>query len=478
MTAQGQVSIKKNFAYKSILTVASYLVAFVVFPYVSRVLGVANIGIVDFVDNTLQYFLLFATMGIGVLGVREIAKVKDNPQEMNKVFSNLLGVNLLFTILTLVVYLSIVTLSPKLSQYSELFYAGSAKIIFTAFLLEWFYTGIENFRYVAIRSIIIKVLYVIAILIFVKESQDYKLYFYLTIAMTVCNSVVNLIYSHRFVKIEFRELVKFRYISQNIILGIYSIMTSMYLTFNVMYLGLITNNVQVGYYTTAYKLYTVVLGFFSAFTSVMLPRMSALVSGDQTEHFKSLVSKSFIAMAMFTIPLILCSIVIAPQLIYVIAGPNYDGAIIPMRVIMPAVLLVGIAQILALQVLMPLKKEKVLLLASVLGALTGIIINITVVRHLQCIGSSIVLLSSEFVVTMVYVIYICRNHIVKLPFCELVKSLIVSIPSVLVTICCGVFIRNPFLCVSLAILIALLCWVLMMYSFRKKILFNVLGIKR
>ena len=92
-----QVSIKKNFVYKSILTTSSYLVAFVTFPYVSRVLGVEKLGLVNFVDNTASYYLLFATMGINILGVREIAKVKTNINKRNAIYSSLLGLNILFT---------------------------------------------------------------------------------------------------------------------------------------------------------------------------------------------------------------------------------------------------------------------------------------------------------------------------------------------------------------------------------------------
>lgn len=473
-----ETSIKKNFVYKSILTVSGYLVAFIIFPYVSRVLGVANIGLVNFADNTVQYFLLFATMGIGVLGVREIARVKDDQKQLSNVFSNLLGVNLLFTVLTLAAYLLIISLSPKLNQYSELFYTGSAKILFSAFLIEWFYTGLEDFRYITIRSIAVKLLYVLSVFLFVRGPQDYKMYFYLTVAMTVLNALINLIYSRRFVKVDFKELFNFRYLRSNLTLGIYSVMTSMYLTFNVMYLGLMTDNVQVGYYTTAYKLYTVVLGFFSAFTSVMLPRMSALVSSEQTGRFRQLVRKSFSAMSMFSIPLILCTLVMTPQIVYVLAGPGYEGAVLPMRIIMPAVLLVGIAQVLAIQILMPLQKEKVLLAASVVGAVVGVSVNLLTVNSLQCIGSSIVLLCSEFVVTMVYIVYIYRNSIVNLPWGEIGKNLVASVPSALVAVVCAEMIENPYLCVAVAVVCAVVVWVVTMMLFRREALSEVTGIRK
>ena len=124
-----------------------------------------------------------------------------------------------------------------------------------------------------------------------------------------------------------------KYLKQNFSLGIYSIMTSMYLTFNVMYLGLTTDNVQVGYYTTAFKLYSVILGFFTAFTNVMLPRMSALLAKGDVEHFQRLVNKSFSIMSVFSIPMIACSMILTPQIIYVLSGSGYEGAILPMRLL-------------------------------------------------------------------------------------------------------------------------------------------------
>ena len=139
-----QLSIKKNFAYKSILTLSTYLINFITFPYVARVLGVERIGLVNFVDNTVNYFLLFATMGVGLLGVREIAAVKEDKKRRDQVYSNVLALNLLFTLVSLGIYLLCVVTIPKLCQYDELFYIGTAKILFTVFLVEWFFTGVEN----------------------------------------------------------------------------------------------------------------------------------------------------------------------------------------------------------------------------------------------------------------------------------------------------------------------------------------------
>ena len=435
---------------------------FITFPYISRVFGVERLGLINFVDNTISYFLLFASMGIGVLGVREIAAAKDDVAKRDKVFANLLGLNLLFTLAVLAIYVLAINNVPKFEQYLGLFYVGAAKIFFTTFLVEWFYSGIEDFRYITLRSIVVKLCYVLAVFAFVREPQHYVLYFALTVGVVVVNAVINILYCRRYVTLRFSELFSLDYLRKNVVLGIYTIMTSMYLTFNVMYLGLVADTTQVGYYTTAFKLYSVVLGFFSAFTSVMLPRMSALIADNDRERFKYLINKSFTAVARFSIPLILCSVVLARQIIYLLSGPGYEGAVLPMQIIMPAILLVGVAQILAIQVLLPLKRDKVLLIASIAGAFVSLFINIFVVPQLQSIGSALVLISAEVTVTFVYLSFVIKRDMVKIRFDEMVGVLLGAIPLVVVSVVISHCIKNPFY--SIAIAAILLPWLWLMIN--------------
>lgn len=455
-----EISIKKNFAYKSALTISTYLMNFITFPYVSRVLGVDGIGLVSFVDNAINYFLLFSTMGIGLIGVREIAAVRNDKDKCNQTFSNMLGLNLIFTLATLVVYLVCIFLIPQFNQYKELFYIGTAKILFTAFLLEWFFTGLENFRYITLRSLLIKLLYVIAVFIWIRSREDYELYFVLTVAVVVINALINMIYVRQFVRLQISAFLSTKYIKQNLYIGFCSIMSSMYITFNVVFLGMVSTNVEVGYYTTAFKLYSVILGFISAFTGVMLPRMSSLLSTGEKERFQHLLNKSFEVMSIFSIPLILCSIILAPQIIYVLSGNGYEGAILPMQIIMPAVLFVGIAQVLAIQVLLPMKKDKVVLIASIIGAFVALVTNLMITPILLSVGTSIVLLCSEFVVTASYIAYFLHQKIASIPYRKLINSFLCSLPCAIICWGCSHFVYNDFLVLLLSFLLSGLCFLL------------------
>lgn len=451
-------SIKKNFAYKSVLNLSSYVAGFITFAYTAHIFGAERIGLVNFVDNTVGYFLLFATMGIGLLGVREIAAVRHNERERSRVFANVLGLNLAFTAVTLILYVVAVASIPRLSAHPEMFFIGGAKIIFTALVVEWFFSGMENFRYITLRSIAVRVLYVLAVLIFIRNRDQYILFFALTVASVVINALINIAYVRRFVSPRWRDLFDMRYTRSNLTLGIYSIMTSMYLTFNVVYLGFVAGDTEVGYYTTAFKLNTVMLGLFSAFTNVMMPRMSALVAAGEKEEFQVMINKSFSAVATFSVPLVLCSMVMAPQIIQLLAGGDFAGAILPMRIILPAVIMAGVAQVLAIQIIMPLKHDRILLLASGIGATVAIAINIFFVPQLESVGSAIVLLSAETVVTGTYIVYVTRRKIVKIPIKLFVRSALLSLPCVAICLLAAHFIENPFIALGVGFVASVTLW--------------------
>ncbi|PXV62189.1 O-antigen/teichoic acid export membrane protein [Dysgonomonas alginatilytica] len=457
------MGLKKNFIYSSLSGTMQYLVILVTFPYVSRVLGVSNIGLVNFVDNTVNYFLLFATMGITLLGIREIAKNKDNPIQMKSTFSSLFFIHGVLTIFVLVIYIFSILIIPKLSEYKEFFFIGIAKIIFSFFLIEWFYKGIEDFKYITIRNIIIRVIYILLIFLFIKEEDDYVLYFGLTTGIVVINAIINYIYSFNFVKFSFNHISIKKYIIPFFTLGIYTLLTSMYTTFNVVYLGFVSDNVQVGFYTTALKLYVIILSLFAAFTGVMLPRMSALFEQEDKGAFKQMLGKSFSFLFAFCFPLIIGTVILAPQIISLMAGNDYSGAIIPMQIIMPLIMIVGIAQILAIQVLMPMRKDKVVLYASIVGAVIGVLLNFVLVKRFACIGTAIVLMISESLVTAFYIIALSKEKIFNFPWNLLFKNLIYSLPYVAL---CLIFLQlglSSFLTLILAVIACIFYFFILQY---------------
>lgn len=420
-------SIKRNFFYSSILTTANYIFPFITYPYVSRVLGVTNIGICNFVDSIINYFILFSMMGIGTIGVREIAGCKSK-EERDKVFSGLFALNTLSTTIVAIVLLVAVLYIPKLYEYKELIFFGTLKLIGNYLLVEWLYRGIEDFKFITVRTITIKVLYVISVFIFVQEKSDYKIYYLLLSLMVIINALINIVYARKFISFTFNGLSLQLYLKPFLILGGYLLLTSMYTSFNVAYLGFEAGETEVGYYTTATKLYSILLALFTAFTTVLLPRMSHLIGENKVEDFKLLLNKSIDILLAFSIPLIMLSTIMAPQIIFIISGAGYEGAILPMRIVMPLMLIIGYEQILVVQTLMPLKKDRAILINSIIGACVGLLMNILLVRTFQSVGSSIVWVISEVSVLCCAQYFVTKYIRVIFPAKKILISVIYNLP--------------------------------------------------
>lgn len=423
-------SIKINFLYSSILTTANYLFPLITFPYISRVLGVTNVGIVSFVDSIINYFILFSMMGINIVGIREIAKFKKDKQGLTRTFSSLFWLNTITTIGALVVLLVVSLSVHQLREHWNMMMVGAIKLFVNYLLIEWLYRGLEEFRYITIRTLVIRSVYVLAIFLFVKNKNDYEIYYFLTVLTIAINALINIIYSKHFVSFKIHKIELSRFFKPFFILGVYALLTSMYKSFNVAYLGFVCNETEVGYYATASKLHSMFLAFFSAFTGVMLPRMSSLISEGKVEEFKRLTQKSNNILFTSLVPWILFLTIYTPAIIEIIAGKGYEGSILPMRIVMPLLLVIGYEQILVVQTLMPLKKDDAILRNSLLGAIVGVFLNILLVNSFASIGSSIVWLISELVVLCSAQYYVSKYVGIFFPWNLFIKTLLYNVPLV------------------------------------------------
>lgn len=466
-------SLKKNIAYSSILTVSGYLFPLFTFPYVTRVLGVNNIGICNFVDSIVYYFMVFSTMGVGTVGVREIARTKHNPDELSRTYSSLLSLNLLFTFISILVLFFSVQFVPKLQQYHQLFYVGAAKILANSLLIEWLFRGLENFKFITLRSILVRSLYVICVFIFVRNQDDYVLYFILTTLMYVVNAVINVLYGSHYVEFSLKHISFKSFIRPFLVIGLYIILTNAYTTFNVTYLGFVRDTVEVGYYYTATKLYSIIMSLFTAFTGVMIPRMSSLLVEGKESEFKRLTKQSVEVLFAFALPLILISEICAPQIIRIVAGDSYAGSILPMRIVTPLMIVIGYEQIVILQMLTPMKKDSAILINSIIGAVIGLSANILIVGKFGAVGTSIVWVVSELSVLTSAQFFINKYIGFKLPFKAFIVRCVWYLPAAIIALLLNKAIDNVFLSLGLVTIVSCLhCAFVELVVMKNEILLN------
>ena len=406
------MSLKKNFIYSSILTVSTYLFPFLVYPYVSRTLGLSNIGIVNFVDNLINYFVLISMMGIATVGVREIAASRNGRHGISKTFMSLLSLNALTTVLAVAVLIISMYVVPKLMPYRDLLYVGVVKLAFNLFLLEWFFAGMEDFRYITNRSLFIKCLYILSVFCFVREVSDYKIYYIISVAMVVVNALINIVYSRRFVDYDIKLICFKPYLRPFLIMGIYVLLTNVYTSLNAVWLGFVTDTDEVGYFTTATKLHVIIMSVLASFTNILFPRVSNLLAEGKKEEYWDKIGISLDAIYLFAFPTIVFVCVAGPALLHLIVGDGFEGSYLPLRIITPLVLVIGIEQILVIQILMAMHKDGVVLRNSFIGAIVSLIFNVILTARFGAVGSAIVWVIAECTIMLVSMadIYISERY--------------------------------------------------------------------
>ena len=163
-------SIKKNILYSIILSSSQYLVPLIVFPYISRVLGPDKLGLVNFIDGTIDYFIILSMLGMGTLGIREVALHKNNPKNLKSVFSSLIFLNLISTLIACCLLILSFFIFDSLRANPTLMLIGAIKLLFNVMLTEWLYKGLEEFRFITIRTLIVRLIFIISIFLFVRKE--------------------------------------------------------------------------------------------------------------------------------------------------------------------------------------------------------------------------------------------------------------------------------------------------------------------
>lgn len=393
-----------------LLTMSGYIFPLLTFPYVTRVLGAGNLGTVDYALGIVDYAVLFSTLGMAMVGIRYISQCGNDLKRRSEVFSNLVTLHACLSLFALAAYFACVWFIPSLSEHRELYYVGAAKIIFNVMLVEWLFQGMQDFRYITLRTMLIRTLYVIAVFVFVRSRDDYAAYFYVTIAQVAVNALVNWRYAQRYVHFRFRLCGMREFMFPVFSMGVNMILLSFYTTFNVIYLGSACDSEAVGFYTTATKLYSIFISIISAYNGVFIPHLNDLYARGELQQFRETVTKSIHLVSLAALPIITIGTCLAPQIIRLVAGEGFERSVLPFQIILVQVLLVGLAQILENQILLAFKKfREILICTATTTALAALIIIIFVPTHAEVAAAWAVAIPHVFELALLF--YFARKAI-------------------------------------------------------------------
>ena len=387
------------------------------FPYVCRILLPAEIGQVNFYNSIIGYISLFTCLGIPMYAVREVARERDDIVQMNRTTIEVL---LLHTLLTLIGYVAVVILCltvPQIKENIPLFLILSITLIFTVIGCDWFYNGIEDFKYITIRGIVVKSISVILLFLLVKTKEDLLWYGVYCVVGSIGGNIFNFIRLRKYIHKEniiFTQLHIFRHLKPAIKVFSFNVVISVYLQLNPVLLGFMKDTIAVAYFTAATKLMMMVTKISSSLGTVLMPRASHLISEGKKEEFNKLIQKSYDFTLALTIPLVIGLICMAPYIVRVFCGSQYEDAIITSQIIAPITLVVGLSNIMGMQVLYPIGKLNTVVRCTIYGAITNVVLNLALIPFLSYNGTAIAYLGAEIATTLS--MYIIANRDMPIKF--------------------------------------------------------------
>ena len=406
-------SVKVNYILNLINTGTQMLFPLITFPYVCRVIEADGIGQINFFQSIISYISLFTCLGIPMYAIREIARDRSDVVQMNRTAMEIL---LLHSMLTLVGYAIVAILCltvPQIQVNIPLFLILSLTIFFTAIGCEWFYQGIEDFKYITIRGLIIKTVSVVLLFIFVKSKKDLLYYGCYTAFGVLGGNIFNFFRLRKYIHREniiFSELHIKRHVKPVLKVFSFSVVTSIYLQLNTVLLGFLKNALAVGYFAAATKVMQMLLMMSSCLGSVMMPRASHLIAENKEDEFNRLIQKSYDFTLAIALPMTISLIFCAPSLITALCGVKFEHSILPSQIIAPIILMVAISNVFGIQVLFPKGKINIVTLCCGIGAVADLILNLCLIPFFSYIGTSIAYLGAE-VATTVSMYFIGRKYI-------------------------------------------------------------------
>lgn len=421
-------NISRNFVYNLILTISNIIFPIVTFPYASRILGPIGIGRVQFVNTFVQYFILIAALGIPIYGIREIAKVRHEPRALKMLFSELVSLNLIMSLLLFIIYASCIYFVPSLRKDSQ-YYALAVLMLIVGFCnVDWFFSGLERFKFIAYRSIVVKFASVAALFVFVRDKGDDLAYLGIIVGVFIFNNAWNMwsarsyfsfknLSHHRF-KL---HLMPLAYIFGTVAaISVYSLMDTIIL-------GFLKDFEAVGYYAAATRITKITIPVLTSLGTVLIPQIAEAFKRKDMEVVKFLTKNSLSFVIMLGIPLTIGLIILAPEIVVLFSGHAFFPATLTMQVFAPVVLIIGLSNVWAIQVLTPSGNDKFVTISVVIGLILSLFLNFLLIPKFSYNGAAVANLLSELAVMASFIFFTSKIVKVDFDFKFCIKTLFASL---------------------------------------------------
>ncbi len=408
-----QNSILKNLSYNVILQVVLMILPLVSIPFISRVLGNEGIGIYSFTLSLTQYFIILGSIGLALYGNRQIAYTRDDKVLMSRTFWSILILKILTSTFALILYYALFWNTEDLKYIRMI---QSIHIVASMLDITWLYVGLEEFKRIVTRNLLIKVIGLVAIFTLIKGSDDVALYVWINIAMSIGSSLVMWISLPSMISrssIQIKDIQS--HLKPALHLFIPQIASQVYVMLDKTMIGYLSTYEEVGFYTQSDRIIKAIQELIATLGTVMLPRMSYIFSKGNTAQMKEHLNQNLKAVSYVALPMFIGIVAVAPEFVPWFFGPGYEPVILIMQMVSSVLFFIALSSVLGVQYLIPSNRVNEFTLSIVLGMLINLLLNFSFIPRYGAMGAVIGTISAEMMV-MIVQFYILRDTVTFLSY--------------------------------------------------------------
>lgn len=403
-------NLKKNLVYNFLLSCSQVLLPLVSIPYISSVLHPDGIGKVSFIDSLSYCFVTIAEFGIVVYGIREITQVKHDKDKLRTLVSELVVLHCITSCISLIAYsITVLIVWNKIQDLRLLFFSVSFLLV-NSFACEWYFWGLEKFRYITVRSFISRLLGLIALFIFVKKPADYFIYYGIITTAAIINLVANMVNVFTELSLSLKNINWKRHLKHTLTTYFISITASIMVWLDNVLLGLMSTATVVGIYAMSMKMIRVGVSLFTDMFLVLYPRTTTLLYQAKDRELQRTILHSVQLIFVITIPASVGIFLLAEPLVQAILSANFSRVSVNILILAILPLLKTYSTFLNKQILVAHGKEKLQLYGLVIASMVYIVAMPVLSHYLHDKGACYAMLLGESIVLLMGYWYVKKYY--------------------------------------------------------------------
>lgn len=372
-------SMSKNAIFKAMLNLFNIILPILVIPLVTRSVGPELYGYMGYGDSLTAYFLIFASFGIYQYGLREISKVRDDKKKLRQTFTSLCLFTFITNIIASAAYMIFVAVVYRDKPYMYTCIVMGFNLVFNMFYVEWVNEALENYDFIAIKTMIVRIIYSTLILLFVRNDGDYLFYLYLVVGFNFINNIISFVYVKKRIKFDFSNLQFSKHIRPMLYVVILSNTGVLYTQLDKIMIKSNSGTTDVGYYYTAQRIMTIINTLMLTVIQVTMPRLSNYLGNESKKEYLSLLRNVIKIYFLFLFPASIGLLCLSKEAIYMFGGAEFLPAVPVMVVFSIYMLSIGVEGVIANQMIYLHGKEKDDAILVLIGGVINFFFNILLV---------------------------------------------------------------------------------------------------